>query len=67
MIKVILCDDHALIRRGIRDTQRFLDKRPEAPPSLFRIFKTPHWKRLPLLASIWALTWEKISANPVTR
>lgn len=45
------------LRRGIRDTQRFIDHKPEAPRSLFRIFATPHWKRLPLLASIWALTY----------
>jgi putative MFS transporter len=45
------------LRRGIRDTRRFLEKRPEAPESLLRIFKTPHWRRLPLLASIWALTY----------
>jgi putative MFS transporter len=45
------------LRRGIRDTQRFLDREATAPSSLLRIFKTPHWRRLPLLASIWALTY----------
>jgi putative MFS transporter len=36
---------------------RFLDREQAAPRSLFRIFQTPHWRRLPLLASIWALTY----------
>jgi putative MFS transporter len=45
------------LRRGIRDTQRFLNRETEPPRSLFRIFKTPHWRRLPLLATIWALTY----------
>ena len=46
-----------ILRRSIRETQRFLDKPPGAPPSLWRLFRTPHWRRLPLLASIWALTY----------
>jgi MFS transporter, putative metabolite:H+ symporter len=46
-----------VVRRGIRETQRFADKPKGPPASVFRIFKTPHWKRLPLLASIWALTY----------
>lgn len=46
-----------VLRRSIRETQRFLDKPPGPPPSLLRIFHTPHWRRLPLLASIWALTY----------
>lgn len=45
------------LRRGIRDTQHFLDREQGTPTSLFRIFRTPHWKRLPLIASIWALTY----------
>ncbi len=45
------------LRRDIRDTRRFLEHKPEAPKSLFRIFRTPHWRRLPLLASLWALTY----------
>lgn len=45
------------LRRGIRDTRRFLNREAEPPRSLFRIFKTPHWRRVPLLASIWALTY----------
>jgi putative MFS transporter len=46
-----------VLRRGIRETQRFVDKPKGPPASLFRIFKTAHWRRLPLLASIWALTY----------
>ncbi|HEX6241542.1 MAG TPA: MFS transporter [Polyangiales bacterium] len=46
-----------ILRRSVRETQRFLDKPPGPPPSLWRIFRTPHWRRLPLLASIWALTY----------
>jgi putative MFS transporter len=46
-----------VLRRSVRETQRFLDKPQGAPPSLFRIFHTPHWRRLPLLAAIWALTY----------
>ncbi len=45
------------LRRGIRETRRFEEKPPAPSQSVFRIFKTPHWKRLPLLASIWALTY----------
>jgi MFS transporter, putative metabolite:H+ symporter len=45
------------LRRGIRDTQRFLERETQPPTSLFRIFRTPYWRRLPLLASIWALTY----------
>jgi MFS transporter, putative metabolite:H+ symporter len=46
-----------LLRRGIRDTQRFLEREHSTPSSVFRIFRTPHWKRLPLIATIWALTY----------
>jgi putative MFS transporter len=45
------------LRRGIRETRRFEEKAEAPSHSMFRIFKTPHWKRLPLLASIWALTY----------
>jgi putative MFS transporter len=46
-----------ILRRSIKETQRFRDKPPGPPSSMLRIFRTPHWRRLPLLASIWALTY----------
>lgn len=47
------------LRRNVRETQRFLELSPSAQPprDLFRIFRTPYKKRIPLLATIWALTY----------
>ncbi len=49
----------AFARRNVRETARFeADKQHlSAQHSIFRIFRTPHAKRVPLLASIWALTY----------
>jgi putative MFS transporter len=47
------------LRRNVRETARFseLSKEGARSRSLFWIFGTPYAKRLPLLASIWALTY----------
>jgi putative MFS transporter len=47
------------LRRGVRETARFeeLARTPRPRQSLFHIFRTPHGKRIPLLAAIWALTY----------
>jgi MFS transporter, putative metabolite:H+ symporter len=48
------------LRRNVRETARFAEMTGrEAQPvkSLFRIFRSPYKKRIPLLASIWALTY----------
>jgi len=49
----------AFARRNVRETARFEAEKARgiALPSLFRIFRTPHAKRVPLLASIWALSY----------
>ncbi len=49
----------AFARRNVRETARFEAEREHmsARHSLFRIFGTPYAKRVPLLASIWALTY----------
>jgi MFS transporter, putative metabolite:H+ symporter len=49
----------AFARRNARETARFEAERTHLSKqqSLFRIFRTPHAKRVPLLASIWALTY----------
>jgi putative MFS transporter len=48
-----------VLRREVRETRRFEElKSAGLPPhDLFRVFRTPYWKRIPLLASIWALTY----------
>ncbi len=47
------------LRRNVRETNRFLELQASGQPKqdLFRIFRTPYKKRIPLLASIWALTY----------
>lgn len=48
------------LRRNVRETARFEEsQRANERPvrSLFTIFRSPHRKRIPLLASIWALTY----------
>jgi putative MFS transporter len=47
------------LRRGVRETERFveLSRSPRPQPSLLRIYSTPYWRRIPLLASIWGLTY----------
>ncbi len=49
----------AFARRNVRETKRFEAEREHLAvrPSLFRIFRTPHGKRVPLLATIWACTY----------
>ncbi|MFT3925818.1 MAG: MFS transporter [Myxococcales bacterium] len=48
------------LRRNVRETGRFtrLKESGQLPrPDLLRIFRTPHRRRLPLLATIWSLTY----------
>lgn len=47
------------LRRSLRETSRFLalPKDERAPPSLFRIFKTPHRARVIELAAVWFLSY----------
>ena len=48
------------LRRNVRETQRFERLRASGPlprPDLFRIFRTPHRRRIPLLATIWSLVY----------
>lgn len=48
------------LRRNVRETERFsrLVESGQLPkPDLFRIFRTPHRRRIPLLATIWSLTY----------
>ncbi len=47
------------LRRNVRETTRFVELQRSGLPErdLFRIFRTPYKKRIPLLASIWALTY----------
>jgi MFS transporter, putative metabolite:H+ symporter len=47
----------ALLRRGLRETQHFQAQGPRAPRSLFAIFRSPHRRRVPLLAAIWGFTY----------
>lgn len=47
----------AWLRRGVRETARFSEQKPERSAHILRIFRTPHRKRIPLLATIWALTY----------
>jgi putative MFS transporter len=47
------------LRRNVRETTRFqeLSKSARAPTDLFRVFRTPYGRRIPLLACIWGLTY----------
>lgn len=49
----------AIARRTLRETARFesLSKAERAPPSLFRILRTPYLPRVLQLALIWGLTY----------
>lgn len=49
----------AFARRNVRETARFEAEKARgiALPSLFRIFRTSYARRVPLLASIWALSY----------
>jgi putative MFS transporter len=45
-------------RRGVRETTRFTERDASvAQPSIFHIFRTPYRARIPLLATITALTY----------
>jgi MFS transporter, putative metabolite:H+ symporter len=46
------------LRRNVAETARFqaLGTRPRFV-DFFRIFSTPHWRRIPLLATVWSLTY----------
>jgi putative MFS transporter len=47
------------LRRNVRETARFLELGPNKHSFLdfMRVFRTPYGKRIPLLASIWFLTY----------
>ncbi len=49
----------AFMRRSVRETARYEAEKEKlgAGTDLFRIFRSPHGKRVPLIASIWALTY----------
>lgn len=49
----------AIARRDLRETQRFLDaaRGERAAPSLFRIWRTPHIRRVLQMALIWGLSY----------
>jgi putative MFS transporter len=48
----------AYARRGLRETKRFAEQeKPPTPPSVFRIWRTPHRKRVVQLGIIWAATY----------
>jgi putative MFS transporter len=49
----------AWMRRGVRETTRFAERDPTKAikTSLFRVFQTPYRARIPLLATIWGLTY----------
>jgi putative MFS transporter len=47
-------------RRNVRETRRFEQLRASGSlprPDLFRIFRTPHSRRIPLLATLWSLIY----------
>jgi putative MFS transporter len=48
----------AYARRGLRETRRFTEKGPaDGPPRTFRIWKTPHRRRVLELGAIWFLAY----------
>jgi putative MFS transporter len=49
----------AFMRRNVRETARYEAEKEKLAgrTDLFRIFRSPHGKRVPLIASIWALTY----------
>ena len=46
-----------VLRRNIRETERFLAQKQPPTRGLMRIFRTPHGRKVPLLSAIWALTY----------
>jgi putative MFS transporter len=48
-----------VLRRQVKETHRFeeLKQKGLKKLDLVRVFRTPYWRRIPLLASIWALTY----------